>query len=167
LQDIGTFSDELRVVIYNFGCINPFSTTIFAHSTLISGPIDSKPSANERELNVDKVGLFSHSFPSTANLARSSYVGETNVVAKAIDSPINRTPCIALAKPMEINRTFVFHPFLDYPLSNGQFDLFKTKLTVSLRTEVIPLGVKLKVAIKLSIHSIVENSRPLLASSSR
>jgi hypothetical protein len=25
----------------------------------------------------------------------------------------NRTPCIAQAKPVEINRTFVFHPFLE------------------------------------------------------
>jgi hypothetical protein len=33
------------------------------------------------------------------------YVSETNVVAKVIDSTINRTPCIALlAKPVEINR---------------------------------------------------------------
>jgi hypothetical protein len=41
----------------------------------------------------------------------SSYVSETNVVAKGIDSTINQTHCIALAKPMEINRTLVFHPF--------------------------------------------------------
>jgi hypothetical protein len=37
----------------------------------------------------------------------------------------------------------------DYPVSSGQFGLFKMQLTV--RTEVIPLGAKLKVAI-LSIH---------------
>jgi hypothetical protein len=43
----------------------------------------------------------------------SSYVGETNVFAKVIDTTINRTPCIALAKPVEINRTCVFHPFLE------------------------------------------------------
>jgi hypothetical protein len=43
----------------------------------------------------------------------SSYVIETNVIAKVIDSTINRTPCIALAKPVEINRTLVFHPFLE------------------------------------------------------
>jgi hypothetical protein len=48
--------------------------------------------------------------------ARSIYVGETNVVAKAIDSSISRTPCIALAKPVEINRTFDFHPFLETPI---------------------------------------------------
>jgi hypothetical protein len=41
----------------------------------------------------------------------SSYVSENNVVAKVIDSTINRTPCIALARPVEINRTLVFHPF--------------------------------------------------------
>jgi hypothetical protein len=35
--------------------------------------------------------------------ARSSYIGETNVVANTIDSSINRTPC----------RTFDFHPFLE------------------------------------------------------
>jgi hypothetical protein len=76
------------------------------------------------------------------------------MVAKAIDnSSINQTPCIALAKPVEINRTVVFDPFLEaIPLSNGQFGLFKTQLTVSVRTEVIPLVVKLKVAILL-IHS--------------
>jgi hypothetical protein len=38
------------------------------------------------------------------------------------------------------------------PLSNGHLGLFKTQLTVSVRSEVISLGVKLKVAI-LSIHS--------------
>jgi hypothetical protein len=43
----------------------------------------------------------------------SSYVSETNVVAKVTDSTINRTPCIAQANPVEINRTFVFHPFLE------------------------------------------------------
>jgi hypothetical protein len=45
--------------------------------------------------------------------SRSSYVSETNVVAKVTDSTINRTPCIAQAKPVEINRTFGFHPFLE------------------------------------------------------
>jgi hypothetical protein len=43
----------------------------------------------------------------------SSYVRETNVVAKVIDSTINRNPCIALAKPVEINITLVFHPFME------------------------------------------------------
>jgi hypothetical protein len=54
-------------------------------------------------LILDKVSQFSHTFPLNIgwkNLgsfflqvaARSSYVGETNVVAKAIDSSINRTP---------------------------------------------------------------------------
>jgi hypothetical protein len=112
--------------------------SILAHSTLIGGPIDSKPSANERELNFSR-SLFAR-FPlkyrlregavlisaplSTTNLAtflfkqlpaafRSSYVSETNVVAKVTDSTVNRTPCIALAKPLEISRTFVFHPFLE------------------------------------------------------
>jgi hypothetical protein len=44
--------------------------------------------------------------------SQSSYVSETKVVAKVTDSTINRTPCIAQAKPVEINRTFVFHPQL-------------------------------------------------------
>jgi hypothetical protein len=35
--------------------------------------------------------------------SRSSYVSETNMVAKVTDSTINRTPCIAQAKPLEIN----------------------------------------------------------------
>jgi hypothetical protein len=62
------------------------------------------------------------------------------------------TPCIVLAKPVKMNRTFVFHPFLETTLSNGQFGLFKSQLTVSeCKSGVIPLGVKLKVAI-LSIH---------------
>jgi hypothetical protein len=55
--------------------------------------------------------------------ARSSYVGETNVVAKAIDSSINWTPCIALAKPVEINRTFDFHPFLETTPSTNSHTL--------------------------------------------
>jgi hypothetical protein len=93
-----------------------------------------------KELTSDKVGQFLRAFLlyiggewgllrstplSTANLAtffvqqppaasRRSYVSETNVVAKVTDSTINRTPCIALAKPVEIsNRTFVFHLFLE------------------------------------------------------
>jgi hypothetical protein len=46
--------------------------------------------------------------------SRSSYVSEkTNVVANVTESTINRTPCIAQSKPVEINRTFVFHPFLE------------------------------------------------------
>jgi hypothetical protein len=45
------------------------------------------------------------------------------------------------------------HSWRLYPLSNGQFGLFKMQLTVSVRTEVIPLGVKLKVACISSIHS--------------
>jgi hypothetical protein len=108
---------------------NPFSTyhpvtgsqvrlttllPIFAHSSLICGPIDSKPSANERELNsLSPENLAIFFFKQLPAAARSSYVGETNVVAKAIDSPINRSPCIALAKPVEINRTFDFQPFLE------------------------------------------------------
>jgi hypothetical protein len=53
------------------------------------------------------------------------------VVAKVTDSAINRTTCIAQAKPVEINRTFVFRPFLEMTLSNGQLGLFKTQLIVS------------------------------------
>jgi hypothetical protein len=49
--------------------------------------------------------------PPAASL--SNYANETNEVAKVIDSTINWTPYIAIAKPMEINRTFVFHPFLE------------------------------------------------------
>jgi hypothetical protein len=43
----------------------------------------------------------------------ASPIGETNVVAKVIDSTTNRTPCIALAKSVEINITLIFHPFLE------------------------------------------------------
>jgi hypothetical protein len=50
---------------------------------------------------------------SSGFVSSNSYVGETNVVAKAMDSSINRTLCIVLAKPVEINRTFDFHPFLE------------------------------------------------------
>jgi hypothetical protein len=81
--------------------------------------------------------------------SRSSYVSETNVVAKVTGSTINQTACIAQAKPVEINRTFVFHPFLE---TTPKAIANKTKLIVSLRSEVTPLGVKLKVAV-LSIHS--------------
>jgi hypothetical protein len=71
----------------------------------------------------------------------SSYVIETNVVAKVIDSTINRIPCITLAKPVEINRTLRFPSIPgDYPLSNGHLGLFKMQLTMSLRSEVIHLG---------------------------
>jgi hypothetical protein len=77
----------------------------------------------------------------------SSYVSETNVVANVIDSTINRTPCIARAKTVEINRTLVFHPFLETTPYNAHLGLFKTQLTVSLRSDVIPLVLKLKVTI--------------------
>jgi hypothetical protein len=61
----------------------------------------------------------------------SSYVSETNLVAKVIESAINRNPCIALALPVVINRTFPLIPSIpgDDPLSNGQIGLFKTQLT--------------------------------------
>jgi hypothetical protein len=52
-------------------------------------------------------------FVQTAASSLSVYVSETNMVAKVTDSTINRTPCIAQAKPVEINRTFIFHPFLE------------------------------------------------------
>jgi hypothetical protein len=55
--------------------------------------------------------VFLFKWPPAAS--RSSYVSETNVVAKVTDSTINWTPCIAQAKPVEINRRFVFHPFLE------------------------------------------------------
>jgi hypothetical protein len=51
--------------------------------------------------------------------------------AIGIDSPINQNPSIALAAPVEINRTFVFHPFLETPPSNGHLGL-STQLTVSI-----------------------------------
>jgi hypothetical protein len=80
--------------------------------------------------------------------SRSNYVSETNVVAKVTDSTINQTPCIAQAK-----QSVCFPPVPgDGPLSNGQLGLFKTQLIVSVRSEVTPLAVKLKVAV-LSIHS--------------
>jgi hypothetical protein len=41
----------------------------------------------------------------------------------------------------------------DDPLSNGQLGLFKMQLTVSVRSDVTLLGVKLKVAV-LSINSL-------------
>jgi hypothetical protein len=69
---------------------------------LISGPIDPKPSANERELNLR---IKQPLGPATSV--------KNNVVAKVIYSTINRNPCIALAKPVEMYRTFVFHPFLE------------------------------------------------------
>jgi hypothetical protein len=45
--------------------------------------------------------------PPAASL--NSYIGDTNVVAKVIDS-INQNPCIAQAKPEEINRTYICFP---------------------------------------------------------
>jgi hypothetical protein len=80
----------------------------------------------------------------------SSYVSETNVVAKVIDSTINRSPCIAQAKPVEMNSSSIHSWRL--PPKQCHLGLFKTQLTVSVRSEVIQLRVKLKVAI-LSIHS--------------
>jgi hypothetical protein len=89
---------------------------------------------------INKVGLFLRAFPSNRGWERrrgdappplstakqasvffkmppaaclSSYVSESNVVAKVIDSTINLTPCIAQAKPLEIIRTLVFHLFLE------------------------------------------------------
>jgi hypothetical protein len=85
---------------------------MFAHNALISGPIDSKPSANERELNREASDLFC-SNGRLQLLGAASSVKPTWLVAKVTDSTINRTPCIALAKPVEINITFVFHPFLE------------------------------------------------------
>jgi hypothetical protein len=69
------------------------------------------------------------------------------------DSYYQSDPLHRQANPVEINITFVFHPFLETThISNGQLGLPKTQLTVSAISEVIPLGVKLKVAV-LSIHS--------------
>jgi hypothetical protein len=78
---------------------------MFAHSAFISSPIDLKPS-----LNRESSKYFSKMPPADS---RSSYVSETNVVEKVLDSTINPIPFIALAKPVKINRTFVFHPFLE------------------------------------------------------
>jgi hypothetical protein len=63
----------------------------------------------------------------------SSYVGETNVVAKVIDSTINRTPCITLAKHVEINSLCFPSIPGDYPLSNGHLGLFKMQLSVNVK----------------------------------
>jgi hypothetical protein len=56
-------------------------------------------------------------------------------------------PSIALVT-LEINKTFVFHPFLETTPTQG---LFKMHLTVIGISEVILLGLKSKVAI-FSIH---------------
>jgi hypothetical protein len=76
----------------------------------------------------------------------ASYSGETNVVAKVIDR-------LALAKPK-----------LRFPSIPGDYSLglFKTQLTMSVRSEVIPLGVKLKVAV-LSIHVRTSEKKHYLA----
>jgi hypothetical protein len=71
------------------------------------------------------------------------------VVAKVTDSTINRTPKPNLWKLTE--NLFSTHSWRR-TLSNGQLGLFKTPLTVSVRSEVTLLGLKLKVAV-LSIHS--------------
>jgi hypothetical protein len=78
--------------------------------------------------------------------SRSTYIRET------IDSTINLNPCIALDKP--VNITFVFHPFLETTTYKQWPPLPVQDVTdrERLRSEVIPLGVKLKVTI-LSIHS--------------
>jgi hypothetical protein len=75
------------------------------------------------------------------------------VVGKDIDSTINQIPWIALATPVEMKITFVFHQFIEK--SNRRLGLFKTHLNMSVRSDVILLGVKLKVAIFffLSIHN--------------
>jgi hypothetical protein len=62
-------------------------------------------------LNRESSVFFFFKMPPAAS--RSSYVSETNVVAKVIESTFNWNPCIALAKSVEINKTFVFHPFLE------------------------------------------------------
>jgi hypothetical protein len=55
-------------------------------------------------------GVFFFKMPPA--VCMSSYVSETNVVAKVIDSTINWTPCIALAKQWKLTE-LVFHPFLE------------------------------------------------------
>jgi hypothetical protein len=78
----------------------------------------------------------------------SSYASETkNVVAQVIDSTINRTPCIVLAKPVEINRTLVFHPFLETipPKQWPPWPVQDATDREPIRSEVIPLRLKLKV----------------------
>jgi hypothetical protein len=62
-------------------------------------------------------------------------------------------PASAYSQTCGNYQNFCFPPIPgDYPLSNGQLGLFKTQLTVNVRSEVIPLGVILKVVV-LSIHS--------------
>jgi hypothetical protein len=79
----------------------------------------------------------------------SSYFNETNV----IEYTINQNPSIALATPVEITRDLVFHSFLEtIPPCDSHLSLFKSQLAVSVRSEVILLGAKLKLAI-LSVHS--------------
>jgi hypothetical protein len=75
-------------------------------ATLRSAPLSTASTANLASFFLQNAA---------SSLSMSSYVSETNVVAKVIDSTINRTPCIAQAKPVEINRTLPSMPG-DYPL---------------------------------------------------
>jgi hypothetical protein len=79
-------------------------------------------------LNRESSKFFFFKMPPAACL--SSYVSETNMVAKVIDSTINRNPC--QTRGNQQNSCFPSIPG-DYPLSNGHPGLFKTQLTVSLR----------------------------------
>jgi hypothetical protein len=77
--------------------------TLFAHISLIVVQL----TRNKVKINRKSSKFFS------SKCRLSSYASETNVVAKVIESIINRTPCIALDKPVEISTTCVFHPFLE------------------------------------------------------
>jgi hypothetical protein len=79
-----------------------------------------------------------------------------HVLGKAIDPTINQNLWIALATPVEITRfSFPSIPW-DYHPCDGHLGLFKTQLAVSvrIRSEVILLGVKLKLA-TLSVHKFI------------
>jgi hypothetical protein len=138
--------------------------------------IDSKPSANERELIFDKVGQFLRVFVSNIGYATLRSAPSLNrkssdfFCSNSRQQPLGaatsvkptwlqRSPTLLSMGPPAspkpnlwklTERLFSTHSWRR-PLSNGQLGLFNTQLTVNVRSEVTALGDKLKVAV-LSIH---------------
>jgi hypothetical protein len=92
---------------------NCFVGAVSAPSQLRQAEVKVNYRLREGAPSLNRESSYFFFFKRLPAASRSSYVSETNVVAKVTDSTINRTPCIAQAKPVEINRTFVFHPFLE------------------------------------------------------
>jgi hypothetical protein len=79
--------------------------------------------------------MFFFKIPPADSRSIYMYLNETNVG----DSPVNQNLSIALQPhPWKLTELLFSINSWGYPPSNGHFGLFKTHLTVSSRSEVIP-----------------------------